>query len=59
MSHVKSKKEGCIETTIEKELSDDDDSSFESEDEEYANVIKEFKNLLKKRQRAQYKRKTT
>ena len=59
MSHVKSKQEGCIEITIEKELSDDDDSSSESEDEEYAKVVKEFKNLLKKRQRAQDKRKTT
>jgi hypothetical protein len=59
MSHVKSKQECYIEITIKKELSDNDDSSSESEDVEYAKVVKEFKNLLKKRQRAQDKRKTT
>ena len=48
MSHVKSKQEGCTKITIKKELSDDDDSSSESEDEEYAKVVKEFKNVIKK-----------
>ena len=59
ISHDESKQEGCIEVTIEKELSDDDYSSSESEDEEYAKVVKEFKSILKKRQRAQDKRKAS
>jgi hypothetical protein len=48
-----------MKLTIEKELSDDDDYSSKSEDEEYAKVVKEFKNIIKKQLKAQDKRKTT
>lgn len=57
MSHTKSKQEGCTKSTIEH--NNDDYYSSESEDEEYAKVVKEFKNIIKKRLNAHNKRKTT
>ncbi|GJY09975.1 hypothetical protein Tco_0378160 [Tanacetum coccineum] len=36
---------------VKKEVSDDDSSSFDSEDEEYAMAVKEFKKFLKRRGR--------
>ena len=47
--HTKSKQEGCTKSTIE--LNNDDYYSSESEDEEYAKVVKEFKNIIKKAKR--------
>ncbi|PWA63219.1 retrotransposon protein [Artemisia annua] len=60
-SHDKDEQENYEEMSTKKELSndEDDDSSSESEDEEYAKVVKEFKRLIKRRQRTQYKRKAT
>jgi hypothetical protein len=55
MSHTKSKQEGLTKSTIEH--NDDDYHSSESEDEEYAKVVKEFKNIIKKRLKAKDKRK--
>jgi hypothetical protein len=59
MSYNKSKQEECIKSAIEKEHNYDDYYSSESEDEEYAKVVKEFKKIIKKQLKAQDKRKTT
>jgi hypothetical protein len=61
MSHDKNEQEDYVEMPTKNELSDDDDDNYssESEDEEFAKVVKEFKNIIKKRLKAQDKRKTT
>nr|GEW31940.1 UBN2 domain-containing protein [Tanacetum cinerariifolium] len=50
---VKSKKKQSrsLALKVKKEVSDEDSSSFDSEDEEYAMAVKEFKKYLKRRGR--------
>nr|GEY50915.1 zf-CCHC domain-containing protein/DUF4219 domain-containing protein/UBN2 domain-containing protein [Tanacetum cinerariifolium] len=50
---VKSKKEQSrfLVLKVKKEVSDEDNSSFDSEDEEYAMAVKEFKKFFKRRGR--------
>nr|GFB40200.1 alpha/beta hydrolases superfamily protein [Tanacetum cinerariifolium] len=50
---VKGKKEQSrsLALKVKKEVSDDDNSSFNSEDEEYAMAVKEFKKFFKRRER--------
>ncbi|GJV83741.1 hypothetical protein Tco_1523639 [Tanacetum coccineum] len=56
---VKGKKEQSrsLALKVKKEVSDEDSSSFDSEDEEYAMAVKEFKKFFKRREDLQ--RKTT
>nr|GEY27437.1 alpha/beta hydrolases superfamily protein [Tanacetum cinerariifolium] len=50
---IKGKKEQSrsLALKVKKEVSDEDSSSFNSEDEEYAMAVKEFKKLFKRRGR--------
>ena len=56
-SHLDNNQEDCTGERCKMESSDDNESSSESEDEEYAKVVKEFKKLIKRRPMAYRKRK--